>query len=291
MLDFAVSFYSFHPLLSSGELSRRAAMRFARSVGFQGIEMLDFYWDEKAPRREEIEKLKSEATEEAVEITCYTASNDLGIFEEGPWRKEVDRLLAEVETAAALGVGVMRVEATWGPEKRGESWTFEDCLQPVADGLREAAHSAAEAGIRLGLENHGRFAGTPERVTRIIETVDEENFGACIDIGNFLVVDEDPVDSVRSLAPHAVHAHAKDMHLFEEEPGGPAFRTAKGRFLRGAVLGEGDVDVEGCIHELVKGGYRGAVSLEFEGRENLFFGIARGCENLREAVNRLPLRQ
>jgi sugar phosphate isomerase/epimerase len=78
------------------------------------------------------------------------------------------------------------------------------------------------------------------------------------------------------------------MHIFDKDPGA-AYPTNAGKFFRGAVLGEGVVDVTKCVDVVVKAGYRGWLSHEFEGRENLFFGVAQGYKNLVQCVGRLPL--
>lgn len=290
MGGYLISMYCFNSLLRSGDLTKKAAMRYAASAGFDGIEMLDMFWDAGAPRDEQAEKLLADAADEFVTVSCYTVHNDLGLFDEAEWRAEVDRLLAELETGKRLGVSLMRVESTKGPKPPHEEKSFEECLEPVARGLKLAAKRAAELSITLGLENHGRYVGTSERVMQVIDAVGEANFGACIDIGNFLVVDEDPVAAVTRLAPKAVHVHVKDMHFYTGKPASGGFATNAGNFLTGAVLGEGDVDVTRCLDTVLKAGYRGCLSLEFEGPENVFFAVRRANENLREAVSRLPLK-
>jgi sugar phosphate isomerase/epimerase len=291
MLQYSISMYSFHPLLKSGDLSVRAAMRFARSVGFQGIEMLDMYWKDGEDRLAQARQLRDDAVDEAVGISCYTVHNNLALFEEAPWRALVDQLLADVDLAQALGTDRMRVESSFGPAAPYEKKTFEECLAPIAKGLKLVSKRAAQAGIKVGLENHGRFIGSSLRVSQVIDAVGEDNFGACVDVGNFLVVDEESIPAVTRLAKKAVHVHVKDMHLFNDDPGDGAFPTNCGvKYLRGAVLGEGVVDVAKCVDILVKAGYSGWLSLEFEGRENLFFAVARSYENLSEAVRRLSFK-
>jgi len=286
---YSISMYCFNQLLQSGDISLKAAMRFARSVGFQAIEMLDLYWDEEEPRDAQADVLRAQASAEAVSISCYTIHNDLGVFDEKKRRALVDRMLSDVDTAVRLGAPTMRVEASWGPARTGEDRPFEEYLESVAGGLKEVARRAAEEGVQVGLENHGRFMGTSPRVLAVIEKVNEDNFGSCLDIGNWLVVDEDPCEAVSALAPYAKHVHAKDMHLFDEDPGRGAFPTAAGRYLLGAVLGEGCVDVTRCLDIIAKAGYSGAVSLEFEGPENSFAAISRAYGNLVDCTRRLPL--
>jgi sugar phosphate isomerase/epimerase len=289
MHQLAVSLYSFDPLLACGDVSAKAAMRFARSVGFAGIEMLDMYWRKDEPREAQADRLRAQAAEEAVDVACYTVHNNLALFDEAAWRSLVDRMLADVDLAARLGTRVMRVESSGGPPADRQGASFEECLAPVARGLKEVARRAADRGIAVGLENHGRFIATSQRVERVIDAVGEANLGACVDVGNFLIADEDPIAAVTRLASRAVHVHAKDMHLFETSQGKGSFATNGGKYLMGAVLGEGIVDVAGCIGILAKAGYRGWLSLEFEGRENTFYGIARGAANLADAARRQPL--
>lgn len=289
MFEYSISLYCFNPLMKSGDVTAKGAMRFARSVGFQAIEMLDMYWRPDRPVSQQAASLKADAAAECVGISCYTVANNLAIFDEGPWRKLADRMLADVETAAELGAPVMRVESTGGSVAPHEEKTFEECLEPVARGLKLVARRAQECGVKVGLENHGRMAGTSQRVLQVIDAVGEDNFGACLDIGNFLVVDQDPVEAVTQLAPRAVHVHVKDMHHFSDDPGPGSFRTNAGDFLVGAIFGEGSVDVKSCLDIIARAGYSGALSLEFEGRENLFTAVARACENLVETVRRLPL--
>lgn len=289
MLKPAVSLYGFNSLLESGDITIRAAIRFARSVGFQGFEMLDLYWNPDGKRQTQAEVIGHFSVEEAMPVACYTVHNNLAAFEQAEWQKTVDRMLADVDLAVALGTSKMRVESSSGGISPHQDKSFEECLEPVAKGLKLVARRAAEAGLSVGLENHGRFIGSSERVGRVIDAVGEDNFGACVDIGNFLVVDEDPLTAVTALASRAVHVHVKDMHFFTEDPGG-TFSTNAGNFLRGAVFGEGVVDVAGCVKVLMKAGYSDWLSLEFEGRENLFFALAKCAENLSLLMRQLPLQ-
>lgn len=290
MFSYSISMYCFNPLLETGDITLRAAMRFARSVGFDGVEMLDLYWDKDTPRDEQADMLRENAAAEAVRLSCYTIHNDLGLFDDDAWQKLVDRMLADVDTAVRLGAPTMRVEASGGPARTGEDRPFEEYLERIAKGIKIVARRAGEHGIEVGLENHGRFMGTSQRVKAVIDAVDEDNFGSCLDIGNWLVVDEDPLEAVAALAAQAKHVHVKDMHFFTEDPGHGAFGTNNGNYLTGAVLGEGCVDVTRCLDIIAKAGYSGPVSLEFEGPENLFAAIPRALRNLMDCTSRLPLR-
>jgi len=105
-----------------------------------------------------------------------------------------------------------------------------------------------------------------------------------MDIGNFLCADEPPSLAVGRLAPYAFHVHAKDFHLkpgVAPDPGEGWFQSRGGAYLRGAIIGHGDVPVGPCLRILKKHGYEGAVSIEFEGLEDPILGLRIGLANLR----------
>jgi sugar phosphate isomerase/epimerase len=103
------------------------------------------------------------------------------------------------------------------------------------------------------VENHGFFCQDSERVEKLINTVDHKNFGALIDMGNFLCADEDPAKAVGRLLPYVFHVHAKDFHTKQgicTDPGEGWFQSRGGNFLRGAIIGHGDVPVVQCMRLL-----------------------------------------
>jgi sugar phosphate isomerase/epimerase len=59
------------------------------------------------------------------------------------------------------------------------------------------------------------------------------------------------------------------------------FETRGGNYLRGTVLGHGEVPIETALKALKRAGYDGYVSLEFEGVEDNLRGIALGYENIK----------
>jgi sugar phosphate isomerase/epimerase len=136
------------------------------------------------------------------------------------------------------------------------------------------------------VENHGFFVQDSDRCAALMEAVNHPNFGALVDIGNFLCADDDPVRAVTRMAPYAFHVHAKDFHRKpgSEDPGRGWGRSRGGNLYRGAIIGHGNVDVPGCLAALKSAGYDGFVSIEFEGMEDNCLGLEIGLENLRRYV-------
>jgi sugar phosphate isomerase/epimerase len=136
-------------------------------------------------------------------------------------------------------------------------------------------------------ENHGFFAQDSRRVERLVTAVGHPNFGLLVDIGNFLCVDEDPAQAVGRVAPLAFHVHVKDFFVRSGQrpcPGEGWFASRGGNYLRGTILGHGDVPVEQCLRILARAGYDGAVSIEFEGIEEPLASIRMGLNCLRRSI-------
>ena len=86
------------------------------------------------------------------------------------------------------------------------------------------------------------------------------------------------------MAPYAFHCHAKDFHVKGRDaadPGKGWFRSAAGKYLRGAIVGHGEVDICRCIRALKAAGYKGWMSIEFEGLEDNILALETGLANLK----------
>ncbi len=68
------------------------------------------------------------------------------------------------------------------------------------------------------------------------------------------------------------------------KPSGGWITTNGGNYLRGTVIGHGDVPVVNCITALKKAGYDGYVSIEFEGMEENLPALEQGLAFLRSII-------
>ena len=69
-------------------------------------------------------------------------------------------------------------------------------------------------------------------------------------------------------------------------PAGFDIRTNGGNYLRGTIIGHGDVPIAKCVNILKKSGYEGWLSIEFEGKEENISALKYGLENLKKIVER-----
>ncbi len=286
-MRYSVSSYSYSGLTNRGDYTELGLIELAKEQGFSAIEFAEIHAPEGTDKKQYAALLADEAKRCGISIAAYCIGADLLYGGE----KEIERLKGEAEIAAALGAGVMRHDASGGYRREDRAFRgFADALPVIADGYRAVTQYAKTLGVRTCIENHGFFCQDANRVEAIINRVADENFGALVDIGNFLCADEDPAVSVGLLAPYAFHVHCKDFHIkkgTEFVPPDGFFMTRGGNYLRGAIIGHGSVPVEQCVRILKKAGYDGYYTVEFEGMEDPRLGVAAGLRTLRKIESAL----
>lgn len=283
----SVSSYSFAKLMQQGKMTQFDCIAKAKEMGFEGIEFVDILPHDGSSIQEYAEKLKIECSKNDLPITNYTFGADFINGSGGDTKKEIERVKQQLGIAVILGAKSVRHDATDGDPKSGRQRGFDQILPIVADACREVTEFARKLGIKTMVENHGFFSQDSDRVERLIQAVGNENFGWLCDMGNFLCVDEDPVLAVSRAAFYTFYVHAKDFHVksgIEPNPGKGFFKSRGGNYLRGAIIGHGNVPIQQCVAILKEVGYHGYIAVEFEGMEDTLFGISVGLENLKRYI-------
>lgn len=217
----------------------------AAALGFDGVELgigADDYaqtmlWNDQG-RREIAAWSRTSGTE--VASVClhlfwtYTFAHE----EEKVRRTGREILRSTIGFCAEIGAGVILVPVT-NPEGLGD----EEANRYWRDEVRACAGLAEEKEVHIGLENVGRSqVRSAADLLALIQAVDSPFVGAYFDVGNAKSLGGDPVEGIRLLGPHIAEMHVKD-------PGG-------------TVLGEGKVDLTGCMEALREIGYEGYLVLE-----------------------------
>lgn len=228
-----------------------------------------------------VESVVQEAGKCRIAISSYTIGANFIKPTEAEYRAEIKRVKGEVDIGGALGVKRMRHDAGSRPAAEATVANFEADLPRLIEACREVADHAAQYGITTSVENHGFHVQNSERVQRLVLGVDRPNFRTTLDVGNFLCADEDPLAAVINNLPFASHVHFKDFYVRDQDPGEGWFRSRRGRYLRGAIVGQGDVPVGEIIGLIRKSGYDGFISIEFEGMEDCQKGSRIGMQNVR----------
>ena len=277
MMKVAVSSYSFSQAMRDGRLTLKECIAKAKEIGFEAIEFVDFNVTSTLPEgmtmMEYAKELRAECDRVGIAVTNFTIGAD---FQNRDTAEEVERVKGMVDIAEAFGATGMRHDVASGAKPYQ---SFEHALPKIAEGVRQVAEYAATKGIKTMSENHGFFAQDALRVEKLMNTVNHPNYGWLVDMGNFTCADEDPAISVGIGAPYAFYVHAKDFIIKPADgpnPGKFFFQSRNGNYLRGTIVGQGNVPVKHCLIALKKAGYDGYVAIEFEGMEDCILALEAG---------------
>lgn len=291
---FGVSTYSLMNAIKSGEMSVLDVIQWIADHGGEHVEIVPFGF-QLVDNDALIDAIREKAAAAGLIISNYAILADLLKESREEYEAEVERLKREVDIARKLGVTTMRhdVAAFRRPMQLSSAVHFEQDLPRLVEGCRIIADYAAQFGITTTLENHGFYVNGSDRVIRLIEAVGRPNYRLTLDTGNFWCVDEDPVVGVIKTIPYAAMIHLKDFYFRRRSrygkqgtlfrcDSGTWFQTTTGNLLRGAIVGDGDIDMAETLSVIKQSGYEGCISLEFEGLEDCRTGTRIGLENARQ---------
>lgn len=173
------------------------------------------------------------------------------------------RARAAFDFAKAMGI----VSLSANPQKNKATFDLLDKL-------------VEEYGIAIAIHNHGPGA-LYDKISDVEQMVKDRHplIGACVDTGHYLRSDEDPVEAIERFGRRVHGVHLKDVKTVE--------RNGRRRKLF-KILGEGDLDIVGCLRALRKLDYRKCLSLEYEENpKNPLSDIEVCLQAVRDAVRKL----
>ena len=152
-----------------------------------------------------------------------------------------------IDLAQKISCPYVRVFPNNFPKEREKGET----LQLIAKGLNELGNYAKGKNVTVLLETHGDVVRIADLLA-IMEVAAHPQVGLVWDVCNmWTVTKEDPAVAYRLLKPYIRHTHIKDAKLAADK-------------LQYTLLGQGEVPIFLAITELVRGGYNGFYSFEWE---------------------------
>jgi sugar phosphate isomerase/epimerase len=130
-----------------------------------------------------------------------------------------------------------------------------------------------EYGVNIAIHNHGPGAKY-DKIDDVVNAVKDHHkrIGGCVDTGHYLRSSENPVEALERLKDRVYGVHMKDV------------KDAK--FFK--ILGEGDLDVLGCLKVLQKIKYKYCLALEYEeNAKNPVPDLEICLSNMRQAMAKL----
>lgn len=267
-----VSSYSFWAFRREHLRPLETNLEHAARMGFDGLEILQRQLEKTD--RATLQKIKRHAFTLGLDLMGFSTHQGFLSPEKSERQKNIDHTIDCLEQAYQLGIPTIRVNSgRWGTSKdfdelmanRGiedplPGYDEEDAFEWVIDAYSKLIPEAEKRGVIMGLENHWGLGITPEGVMRVVDAIDSPWLQVTLDTGNFL---EDPYDRLAQLAPSTVLLQAKTYQ------GGGRWYTL-------------DLDYDRIAGIMRKAGFRGYVSLEFEGLADPLEGIPASLELLRK---------
>jgi L-ribulose-5-phosphate 3-epimerase len=271
----AVSTYSYWQFRNKELRSIETCIDLAADQGFDGVEILHRQMERET--NDYLQRLKRRAFLLGLDLCGFSTHQTFLSPNKEIRQKNIDHTIRCIELAYAMGIPTMRVNTgTWGTSKnfnelmknKGiepplKGYKDEDAYPWVIDGLGACLKVAERCGVTMGLENHWGLGRTARGVLRIVDAVKSPWLQVTLDTGNFL---ENIYEQLEALAPRACLVQAKT-------------------YYGGGIWYALDLDYNRIVGILRKAGYRGYISLEFEGNENPKTGVPRSLQALRRAFS------
>lgn len=268
-----VSTYSFWHFDKSTDQYRpiERCLELAADMGFDGVEILQVQMLDTSAAA--LRSLKSRAFTLGLDLMGFSTHQGF-VSPDAEKRQENVRKTTEfLEQAYQLGIPTIRVNTgRWGTSRDFDELMANRGIEPnlpghtddegfkwVIDSFEKLVPEAEKRGVIMGLENHWGLGRTAEGVLRVVDAVQSPWLQVTLDTGNFL---EDAYEQMTRLAPRAVLLQAKT-------------------YFGGGLWYSLDIDYARVASILREAGFRGYVSLEFEGKEDPLVAVPKSLELLR----------
>ena len=279
-MQIAAMTYSFASLLDKRETDTPRIIRYYAELGVPAVEITSGY-----VREEEMTAIQAALAETGMSVASYDLVCDVVTADAAVRRDRTAQFRTNLQRAAELKAKIVLVVP--GPPREGIS--HAQARQWFAEALRAALPDAARLGFALTIPNVGWqpvVYGTSDQILGICEAAGPE-LRVTYDVGNFLLAGEDNLQALDRVAPRLAHVHFKDWEILPATCPG-AFPGVDGRPYLGAVLGEGILNLRKPLERLRRLGYKGAISMEYEGTNDPYEAVRRGVTYLRSLLEAKP---
>ena len=201
-----------------------------------------------------LQKIKSKAEACNLEIINIGLENNYGMATKEEREKEFEKFKRCLNIPKILDVPFTRILS--GSPMSTDPNLWDEMISYV----RESCLLAKEEGILLLMEheNHHGFAKDAQTTLRIFQEVNQDNLRLLLDTGSYI----DGIPSIEKTLHLAAHIHAKFLKVDKEG-------------------NEINIDYKTIFDLLKKRGYKGYISVEYEGEEDEFTAVPRAIARIK----------
>lgn len=198
-------------------------------------------------------KIKKIISSYGLEVSCVSAHTSLLTMDYG-----TRYLKRAIKFADKLNAPI--VNTSEGPKPEG--MTDEEAFRLIEFNLEDVVKMAENYGIYITIEPHGVYTTTANGLIKILNLVNSDILAINFDTGNVYLSGNNPVSTLKAVADRVMYTHIKDI--------GGALIYQRGKVTGvpvGVAIGQGNVDIRGCVNVLKKAGYKGAYSIECDEKD------------------------
>jgi sugar phosphate isomerase/epimerase len=245
--------YSFLKYLEAGKMTMEEFILKGVELGVNALDMTT-YWL-KSTDTDYLLSLRHLAFKNGMPFSGAACGPDMLQADKDRRREVLEEIKAWVDRTDVLGASHLRVFAGRLPQgaaaAQGLDWTVE-CMKAACD-------YAAKKGITLGVETHSGITQKADTTLELIRRVDSPYAGITLDITHFVGdSDEDKYKQIEACIPYANQTHIRD-HFDNHDP----------------------LDLDRVWQMFAKAGYKGYMSLEYQGREDVMTAAPKLVEQMK----------
>ncbi len=238
------SSWSYHRTLEAKAMDQLGWVKECAALGLDGVELLGHHFPSKD--RTYLIQLKKACADNFLSIAMVSADGHLTVTDDAQREQEIEQIGEWVKVAAFLGAPCVRFFCGNGQELAAGG---KPLYRKVRKAVQKVVRLGAKKGIVMAMENHGDT--TADQLLALHRDIKSEYFKFTLDTGNFPPasrVGPQTYESIERCAPHAAIVHAKFFNVL------PDGRDRDFDWLRIRAI-------------LEKAGFRGFLSVEYEGEE------------------------
>lgn len=149
------------------------------------------------------------------------------------WGTAEEHLALGIRAARALGSPVLRVVLGTFDDRLTDGGIARH-IEQVVRVCQSQKSRAVDAGVKIAVENHAGDMHSTE-LAQLVEAAGKDFVGVNLDSGNALWTLEDPIESLRTLAPYVLTTSLRDAAVWE---------SPKGATVAWTAMGEGEIDLK-----------------------------------------------
>lgn len=223
---------------------------FAKQNNFSAVELRGLQGSMDLPTRPEfsrdnIAKSKKDIASRGLHIACVSSSAEMHDADPQKHEQQLADARRFIDLASALKAPYVRV---FGNKIAGP---HDEVVDRVGLSLGQLGAYAGTRGVTVLIESHGDFTDSPT-LKALLEKANSKHVGLLWDAHHtFVSGKEEPEFTVAQLGKYIHHTHLKDSR-------------PEGTDVHYVLTGQGTVPVKRQVEALVKMGYRGYYSFEWE---------------------------